>query len=111
MYVFLDQITHRYPGVTSPALAGVSLFVRSGEIAAVVGLPGAGKSTLLRIVAAHGDNVLIGDADRREPGAVKPGIVRGWRFCDPWDIFFAGVEAGRMARRTDHALRVPEHGA
>ena len=87
MYVFLDQITHRYPGVTSPALAGVSLFVRSGEIAAVVGLPGAGKSTLLRIVAAHGDNVLIGDADRREPGDVKPGIVRGWRFCDPWDIF------------------------
>ena len=87
MYVFLDQITHRYPGVTSPALAGVSLFVRSGEIAAVVGLPGAGKSTLLRIIAAHGDNVLIGSADHREPGAVKPGIVRGWRFCDPWDIF------------------------
>ena len=87
MYVFLDQITHRYAGVTSPALAGVSLFVRSGEIAAVVGLPGAGKSTLLRIVAAHGDHVLIGNADHREPGDVKPGIVRGWRFCDPWDIF------------------------
>ena len=87
MYVFLDQITHRYPGVTSPALAGVSLFVRSGEIAAVVGLPGAGKSTLLRIIAAHGDNVLIGNADHREPGDVKPGLVRGWRFCDPWDIF------------------------
>ena len=87
MYIFLDQITHRYPGVPSPALAGVSLFVRSGEIAAVVGLPGAGKSTLLRIIAAHGDNVLIGSADHREPGAVKPGIVRGWRFCDPWDIF------------------------
>ena len=87
MYVFLDQITHRYPGVTSPALAGVSLFVRSGEIAAVVGRPGAGKSTLFRIIAAHGDNVLIGDADRREPGDVKPGLVRGWRFCDPWDIF------------------------
>ena len=74
-------------GVTSPALAGVSLFVRSGEIAAVVGLPGAGKSTLLRIVAAHGDHVLIGSADHREPGDGKPGLVRGWRFCDPWDIF------------------------
>ena len=31
--------------------------------------------------------MLIGDADRREPDDVKPGIVRGWRFCDPWDIF------------------------
>ena len=53
----------------------------------MVGLPGAGKSTLLRIVAAHGDHVLIGDADHREPGDVRPGLVRGWRFCDPWDIF------------------------
>ena len=53
----------------------------------MVGLPGAGKSTLLRIVAAHGDHVLIGSADHREPGDGKPGLVRGWRFCDPWDIF------------------------
>ena len=111
MYIFLDQITHRYPGVPSPALAGVSLFVRSGEIAAVVGLPGAGKSTLLRIIAAHGDNVLIGSADHREPGAVKPGIVRGWRFCDSVGYLSAEVEAGSMAWRADPALRVPEHGA
>ena len=47
----------------------------------------AGKSTLLRIVAAHDDNVSIGSTDRRQPGDVKPGLVRGWRFCDPWDIF------------------------
>ena len=87
MYVFLDKITHRYAGVKSPALAGVSLFVRSGEIASVVGLPGAGKSTLLRIVAAHGDKVLIGSADHREPGDVRPGLVRGWRFCDLYDRF------------------------
>ena len=87
MYIFLDKITHRYAGVKSPALAGVSLFVRSGEIASVVGLPGAGKSTLLRIVAAHGDNVLIGSDDLRRAGDVRPRLVRGWRFCDPWDIF------------------------
>ena len=111
MYVFLDQITHRYPGVTSPALAGVSLFVRSGEIAAVVGLPGAGKSTLLRIIAAHGDNVLIGSADHREPGDVKPGPRAWMALLRSVGYLCAGVEAGRMARRADPALRVPEYGA
>ena len=110
MYVFLDKITDRYAGVTSPALAGVSLFVRLGEIAAVVGLPGAGKSTLLRIVAAHGDNVLIGDADHSQPGDVKPGIVRGWRFCDPWDIFAPEWRPEEWRGVPIPALRVPEHG-
>ena len=50
MYIFLDAITFRYRGAPAPALDGLSLFVRSGEIAAVVGPAGAGKTTLLRYV-------------------------------------------------------------
>ena len=58
MYVFLDAITFRYRGAAAPVLDRLSLYVRSGEIAAVVGPAGAGKTTLLRYVGklsdAHG---------------------------------------------------------
>ena len=78
MHLFLDETTHRYSGSETLALAGVSLFVRSGEIAAVVGPPGACKSTLLRA----DDGVFIGSADHRKAGAVRPDLIRGWRFCE-----------------------------
>ena len=48
MYIFLDEITFQYRGTPAPALDRLSLFVRSGEIVAVVGTAGAGKTTLLR---------------------------------------------------------------
>ncbi len=48
----LDEVVHRYPGKDTPAVAGVSLTVRRGEILAVVGENGSGKSTLTRLLAA-----------------------------------------------------------
>ncbi|WP_411150102.1 ABC transporter ATP-binding protein [Streptomyces sp. A30] len=48
----LDEVVYRYPGKGTPAVAGVSLAVRSGEILAVVGENGSGKSTLTRLLAA-----------------------------------------------------------
>ncbi|CAM5348285.1 ABC transporter OS=Streptomyces aurantiogriseus OX=66870 GN=GCM10010251_81770 PE=4 SV=1 [Streptomyces aurantiogriseus] len=50
--VCLHEVVYHYPGKDSPAVAGVSLTVRRGEILAVVGENGSGKSTLTRLLAA-----------------------------------------------------------
>ncbi|MEU6379548.1 ATP-binding cassette domain-containing protein [Streptomyces sp. NPDC046909] len=49
--VRLDEAVYCYPGKETPAVAGVSLTVRRGEILAVVGENGSGKSTLTRLLA------------------------------------------------------------
>lgn len=46
----LDDVTFRYPGKDRPAVDGVSLTLRRGEILAVVGENGSGKSTLTRLL-------------------------------------------------------------
>ncbi|WP_232838548.1 ATP-binding cassette domain-containing protein [Streptomyces geranii] len=46
----LDEAAYRYPGKERPAVDGVSLTFRRGEIVAVVGENGSGKSTLLRLI-------------------------------------------------------------
>src|SRR5688572_28366000 len=54
-----DDVTFRYPGGTEPAVAGLNLYIRSGELIALVGENGAGKSTLVKLLlrfydVAHG---------------------------------------------------------
>jgi ATP-binding cassette, subfamily B, bacterial len=48
--VEFDNITFSYPGGTEPALAGLSLRIRGGELIALVGENGAGKSTLVKLL-------------------------------------------------------------
>ncbi|MBB3808583.1 methionine ABC transporter ATP-binding protein [Pseudochelatococcus contaminans] len=56
MSVFSEEKTHilvsglvkRYPGAQAPAIAGVDLAIRRGEIFGIIGRSGAGKSSLLR---------------------------------------------------------------
>lgn len=88
MYIFLDEITFQYRGAPVPVLDRLSLFVRSGEIVAVVGTVGAGKTTLLRYIGRRSDGtggVFLG-SEADESGA-KPGLVRGWRFTWGDDAF------------------------
>ena len=88
MYVFLDAITFRYRGAPAPVLDRLSLFVRSGEITAVVGPAGAGKATLLRYVGRRSDGrdrVFLGSA--ADESGRKPGLIRGWRFSMGDDAF------------------------
>ncbi|MEU9314839.1 ABC transporter ATP-binding protein [Streptomyces sp. NPDC048295] len=46
----LDEVFYRYPGKKEPAVAGVSLTLRRGQILAIVGTNGSGKSTLTRLL-------------------------------------------------------------
>ena len=45
-----DNITFTYPGVTEPAVVGLNLKIRKGELIALVGENGAGKSTLVKLL-------------------------------------------------------------
>jgi putative ABC transport system ATP-binding protein len=57
----LHEVRKTYPGGVH-ALAGVSLFIGSGELVAIVGPSGSGKSTMLHV---------IGALDRPTTGAVE----------------------------------------
>ncbi|MFE6222565.1 ATP-binding cassette domain-containing protein [Streptomyces sp. NPDC057854] len=46
----LEEVSYRYPGKDTPAVDGVSLRLRRGEILAIVGANGSGKSTLTRLL-------------------------------------------------------------
>jgi ATP-binding cassette, subfamily B, bacterial len=65
-----ENITFTYPGGTEPAVAGLSLQIRSGELIALVGENGAGKSTLIKLLLRFYDadqgSVRVGGVDVRD---------------------------------------------
>lgn len=56
----LEEVHYRYPGKDEPAVAGVSLTLRRGEILAIVGENGSGKSTLVKLITG----ILLADKGR-----------------------------------------------
>ena len=62
-----DNVTFTYPGGTEPAVGGLDLHLRGGELVALVGENGAGKSTLvkllLRFYDPDGGAVRVGGVD------------------------------------------------
>src|SRR4029079_8371782 len=65
-----DNVTFTYPGGTEPALLGLNLKIRKGELMALVGENGAGKSTLikslLRFYDVQGGSIRVGGIDVRD---------------------------------------------
>ncbi|WP_187672966.1 type I secretion system permease/ATPase [Zestomonas carbonaria] len=66
----LSQVTFRYPGQATPALAGVSLRLKAGERVGIIGRSGSGKSTLARLVmgfyAPDEGQILLDNLDLRQ---------------------------------------------
>jgi ATP-binding cassette subfamily B multidrug efflux pump len=69
-HVEFQNVTFQYPGAEEPALTGVSLTARPGEVTAVVGGTGSGKSTLVGLIPrfydANEGRILIDGVDVRE---------------------------------------------
>ena len=81
----LSAVTKVYPGQPPvTALAGVSLTVRQGELAAIIGPSGSGKSTLLHV---------MGILDRPTAGTVK---VTGLDIARCTDSELAALRARRI---------------
>src|SRR6266487_1175566 len=65
-----DAVTFSYPGGTEPAVSGLTLRIKQGELLALVGDNGAGRSTLVELVLRFYDvskgAVRIGGVDVRD---------------------------------------------
>jgi putative ABC transport system ATP-binding protein len=81
--IALEDVTKIYPGGVA-ALAGVSLHIQRGELAAIVGPSGSGKSTMLHVV---------GTLDRPTAGRVR---IDGHDVAELRDANLSALRAGSI---------------
>jgi len=76
MHLELRQLSVHYPGRPKPAVDGVSLGLRTGDIGVLIGPSGCGKTTLLRAVAglepASAGSILVSGREVTGPGTQVP---------------------------------------
>ncbi len=69
-HIVMDRVSFRYGADQDPALLGVSLAIKPGELVAIVGYTGSGKSTLLKSIAGmykpQGGAIYIDGIDMRQ---------------------------------------------
>jgi ATP-binding cassette subfamily B protein len=65
-----NNVEFTYPGGTEPALSGLNLHIKKGELMALVGENGAGKSTLIKLLLRFYDvqqgSIKVGGVDVRD---------------------------------------------
>jgi len=80
MFLELSQLDIQYPGRPVPAVQGVNLSLRAGDIGVLIGPSGCGKTTLLRAVAGlepvSGGKVLLSDRMVSQAGHTVPAEQR-----------------------------------
>jgi iron(III) transport system ATP-binding protein len=99
MFLELSQLDVQYPGNPSPAVRGVNLGLRAGDIGVLIGPSGCGKTTLLRAVAGlepvTGGKILLSNRVVSEVGHTEPAESRriGMVFQDY--ALFPHMDVGR----------------
>ncbi|MET7403007.1 ABC transporter ATP-binding protein [Dactylosporangium sp. NPDC005572] len=106
----LRDVHFTYPGSDQPALTGVDLTLRRGEVIALVGVNGSGKSTLARIVAGlhrpSRGTVTWDGADRHDVFAQVAWIAQDfprWPFTARQNVTLGRPSASADEGRLDRA--------
>ena len=77
MGIEFENVSFQYPGGTEPAVDGLNLSIKHGELIALVGENGAGKSTLVKLLLRFYDpdkgSVKMGGIDLRD---MDPDVLR-----------------------------------
>jgi ATP-binding cassette subfamily B protein len=106
--IALGDVSLRYPDTDRPAVDGVSLTLRRGQVIALVGENGSGKSSLAKLISGlyppnagsiYWDGVDIADLDRRSLAAQVAVISQDW-----WKFPFTAarnITLGRHDRPPD----------
>jgi ATP-binding cassette subfamily B protein len=101
----IEDLGFTYPGATEPALSGIDLNLRSGEVLAVVGHNGAGKTTLIKVLAG-----LYGPTTGR---LIADGFVIDGSNAVEWRrhvaVLFQGFNRYPMTAGQNITMAAPEH--